>query len=154
MVYLSTPRNNSPSPKVFFSHLNYLCNFRSWHSKLICMDYAIENTQGKWIRENLDRFRFMKWNRKTLADEIRMKTWFQIKLFPNFIQMKSILLSTSFPFSADVGLVSEYRAIIVMLMLPSVVNPAIWLLIKNKYKLSGVFIFTLLMLGCPSPFFL
>ena len=47
MVYLSTPRNNSPSPKVFFSHLNYLCNFRSWHSKLICMDYAIENTQGK-----------------------------------------------------------------------------------------------------------
>merc|ERR1719270_1524676 len=48
---------------------------------------------------------------------------------------------------ADVGLVSEYRAIIVILMLPSFVNPAIWLLIKNKYKLSGVFIFTLLMLG-------
>ena len=49
MVYLSTPPNNSdsPSPRVFFSHLNYLCNFWSRHSKLICMDYAVENTQGK-----------------------------------------------------------------------------------------------------------
>ena len=56
--------------------------------------------------------------------------------------------------SADVGLVSQYRAIICMLILPSIINPGIWLLLKNKYKLSGVFIFALLMVGVPSPFFL
>ena len=35
------------------------------------------------------------------------------------------------------GLVLEYRAIIVMLIMPSVVNPLVWLGLKSHYKISG-----------------
>lgn len=52
------------------------------------------------------------------------------------------------------GLVLEYRAIIVMLIMPSVVNPLVWLGLKSHYKISGTLIFVLLVVGFPSPLFL
>ena len=55
---------------------------------------------------------------------------------------------------AEVGLISQYRAIIVMLIVPSFANPTIWLFMRKKYNISGVFIFVLLLLGFPSPFFM
>lgn len=51
----------------------------------------------------------------------------------------------------NVGRVAEYRAIIVILVLPSIFNPAIWLGIRRNYKISGAFVFALLMVGLPSP---
>lgn len=51
-------------------------------------------------------------------------------------------------------LTSEYRAIIVMLMLPSLINPILWLRLKSNYKLSSAFILVLLVVGFPSPLFL
>lgn len=53
-----------------------------------------------------------------------------------------------------VGLVTEYRAIIVILMLPCVVNPFLWFRLKSNYKFSSSFVFVLLFLGFPSPVFL
>lgn len=54
----------------------------------------------------------------------------------------------------EAKLVNEYRAIIVMLILPSVVNPILWLRLKSQYKLSSAFILVLLVVGFPSPLFL
>lgn len=51
-------------------------------------------------------------------------------------------------------LISQYRAIIIMLILPSVVNPFVWLGLKSNYKVSSVFILMLLFVGFPSPLFL
>ena len=34
------------------------------------------------------------------------------------------------------GLILEYRAIIVMLIMPSLINPFIWLGLKSQYKMS------------------
>ena len=51
-------------------------------------------------------------------------------------------------------LTTEYRAIIIMLMLPSLINPLLWLRLKSHYKLSSAFILVLLVVGFPSPLFL
>ena len=54
----------------------------------------------------------------------------------------------------EAKLATEYRAIVVMLILPSIVNPLLWLRLKSQYKLSSAFILVLLVVGFPSPLFL
>ena len=59
--------------------------------------------------------------------------------------------------SADIGFLSQYRAIIFMMFVPSVVNPVIWMCINknyNKFNHNGIFVLVLLILGLPSPFLL
>lgn len=126
-----------------------------WHKRKNSPDS--DQIKGNFYEDNEDKEAIMN-DRAEFLDRPRCRgviEWINCLLFDNLLLILeagiNLWMATRL---ADVGLVSEYRSIIVMLMLPSVVNPAIWLLIKNKYKLSGVFIFTLLMLGCPSPFFL
>lgn len=52
------------------------------------------------------------------------------------------------------GMVAEYRAIIIVLILPSLLNPLIWQRLKQNYRMSCFFITTMLFIGFPSPLFL
>ncbi len=52
------------------------------------------------------------------------------------------------------GFVTEYRAIVVMLILPSLINPVLWMRLKSTYRLGTWFVFIMLFIGFPSPVFL
>ena len=83
-----------------------------------------------------------------------MVEWINCLLFDGLLLVLEAAINLWLASSLErIGLISEYRAIIAMLILPSLLNPAIWMVVKKNYKISAAFVTTLLIFGFPSPLF-
>ena len=80
--------------------------------------------------------------------------WIMCLLFDCFLLILEVSVNLWLASSLyDNNLPTPYTAIMIILFVPCLINPVLWLKLKSSYKFTTCLVFVLLMLP-PSPFFL